>query len=237
MRSRLVWSRLFSVLQRNNIRILRRRFGFLGDVIGGGLSFEVTRYKIPVGDLESFLSIGRDGLLPLGETVAIKRIKPRKDRPESEEDALNDLVREVIVLARANLRTHENIVRMHCLVWDDRGTDVALWPSLVMEYCHITLAELQAVAMKPLSNLVKCQLMQQIGSGLDAVHEEAFIHGDLKSENILVQIVEDNILIPKLSDFGSAIMVWESEELVHIGGTDPWRAPEVRSPSIQVYML
>ena len=160
-------------------------------------------------------------------TVAIKRIRSKGGDPGSKNDPLRELANEVMVLTQPKLRANENIIDLHCLVWEDRGSDVALWPSLVMEFCPITLAELQAQIPTPLGKTIKALLIQGIGNGMDALHEEDFIHGDLKSENILIQFEGEAVMVPKISDFGSAILVWESENLVPVGGTDPWRAPEV----------
>jgi serine/threonine protein kinase len=230
MRAGLVWTRFYAAIKRNLLSIHRRRFEFLGDIIGLGGFFEVRRYEIPRGDTAAFQIMPSRKMLEPGTIVAIKKITPRDDDTGLERSVLRELTNEVIVLSRPSLQAHENIVTMHSLVWEDRGSDVALWPSIVLEYCPATLADLQSHGLKPLEALLKGQVLQQIGMGLDALHEEAFIHGDLKSENVLIQISEGGIIIPKLSDFGSSVLFWESEELVRIGGTDPWRAPEVSLP-------
>jgi serine/threonine protein kinase len=117
---------------------------------------------------------------------------------------------------------------MYALAWEDRGEDSPLWPTMIMEYCQCTLAELQSEREHPLIPLLKHQIVAGVSLGVDALHREDIIHGDIKSENVLIKITEDGMFVPKLADFGSSIVQLQND-LVDIGGTDPWRAPEVGS--------
>ena len=72
-------------------------------------------------------------------------------------------------------------------------------------------------------------LLEGIEFGLASLHLEGFIHGNLKCDKILIHYQEDGLIVPKLSDFGSSIILAYDVEFVEIFGTDPWRAPEVPS--------
>ena len=115
---------------------------------------------------------------------------------------------------------------------------MAWWPTVILEYCEYTLSEFQSDRTAPLPFLEKGGIIFGIYNGLDAIHMEGFIHGDIKSENILISL-EDGAIIPKLADFGDSIKVGNDGMLL-IGGTDPWRAPEVDAypmPILQVQGL
>jgi serine/threonine protein kinase len=116
---------------------------------------------------------------------------------------------------------------MYGLAWDDRGGDIAYWPTMIMEYCPCTLAELQRERKSNLSTLLKFQIIQGVSFGVNALHQEDIIHGDIKSENILIKVLDDRLIIPKLADFGSSV-IGLNEDLVEIRGTERWQAPEVR---------
>lgn len=69
--------------------------------------------------------------------------------------------------------------------------------------------------------------------GLSALHSLFIIHGDIKSENVLIKIQSPGVAVPKLADFGCSLLdlqLRESETVqdsVWVGGTNPWRAPKV----------
>jgi serine/threonine protein kinase len=77
-------------------------------------------------------------------------------------------------------------------------------------------------------------LCSDIAAGIDAIHEENVVHGDLKPQNILI-FQEPLGLVAKLADFGLSIDSVERLKSAEgeiaagtrLGGTPGWRAPEV----------
>jgi serine/threonine protein kinase len=99
-----------------------------------------------------------------------------------------------------------------------------------LEYCEFNLAEYQNTKHLDLNEKLRVGI--GIGSGLSAIHSFRIVHGDIKSENILVKIEVGGEAVPKLADFGSSLQDLRSNQVdtkkpVWIGGTNPWRAPEV----------
>lgn len=229
LKGRMTWCNFLAYLQRCSLRIRKLHSSDLGQEIGRGRFFEVFRYEVKVEERLAFSTQSGD-LLEAGTVVALKRVIPQalEDNRVSLDDSrqLKAIATEIQALTKKSLREHENIIEMYALVWEDRGEEAAYWPTMVMEYCPCTLAELQSERKSPLSTALKFQIIQGICFGFDALQEEEIIHGDVKSENVLIQVTGDGMLIPKLADFGSCV-IEISSDIVEIGGTDPWRAPEV----------
>ena len=71
----------------------------------------------------------------------------------------------------------------------------------------------------------KCvHLMDQLGSAIKTLHENKYVHRDLKLENIL--IFDKNDLILKIVDFGFAEII-NPNYLASRSGTPGYIAPEV----------
>jgi tRNA A-37 threonylcarbamoyl transferase component Bud32 len=88
----------------------------------------------------------------------------------------------------------------------------------------------------PLSLLLAINIMVQIADGMKHLHESGVVHRDLKSNNVLVKVVDDQDGSPlssshlqvKLTDFGvSKLNLHDSGCSTRMVGTTKWRAPEV----------
>jgi serine/threonine protein kinase len=230
LRGKMTWCNFLAYLQRCSLRVRKFHFSDLGREIGRGRFFEVFRYEVREGAEGFAFSTQNGDFLEAGTVVALKRVIPQalEDNRVSLDDSrqLKAVATEIQALTKKSLREHENIIELYALAWEDRGGEAAYWPTMIMEYCPCTLAELQSERKSPLPLPLKLQIIQGISFGFDALQEEKIIHGDVKSENVLIQVMGDGLLIPKLADFGSCV-VEISSDFVEIGGTDPWRAPEV----------
>jgi serine/threonine protein kinase len=101
------------------------------------------------------------------------------------------------------------------------------------------LDEKKAASQKrksPLSLLLAINIMLQIADGMKHLHECGVVHRDLKSNNVLVNVVDDQDGSPlssshvqvKLTDFGmSKLHLHDSGCSTRMVGTTKWRAPEV----------
>ena len=124
----------------------------------------------------------------LKEQVAIKILSPLVARnPES----IERLRREVSAARRV---THPNVIRIH---------DISEANGL----SYISMEYFEGVNLKeyvrnngPLSIARACQIMSQIGDGLEEAHRHGVIHRDLKPQNIIINRANQI----KIIDFGLA---------------------------------
>jgi serine/threonine protein kinase len=237
---KLIWCNFIAQLQRLRLKPLRNSVPGLGDPIGSGTYFAVWRHRVSYsGEAGAFQD--QDGkVLPRGTVVALKRVIPRVDQATGKIDLdyskqLRAISLEVRTLSIPELRKHRNIVQMYCLNWESRGSSAAAaWPTLVLEYCEFNLSEYQNYKQLDLDE--KLRIGTGIGSGLSLIHSLRIVHGDIKSDNILMKMQETGEMVPKLADFSCSLLDLRSNQAdvtksVRVGGTDPWRAPEV-SPDL-----
>ncbi|KLU90411.1 TKL protein kinase [Magnaporthiopsis poae ATCC 64411] len=141
------------------------------------------------------------------------------------------LLTELRVLSHPPLREHGGIVRLTSVEWARIDPIGHSWvPVLFLEEAQH--GSLQQYVASETPDIKTClQLSQEIGSGLQALHASGVIHGDLKSQNVLVFDLGDGRVRAKLSDFGSSVIKDESHQTVTLTtGTPPWTSPEHSQP-------
>jgi hypothetical protein len=124
------------------------------------------------------------------------------------------------------LLEHENIIHLLGLAWGNNDADpLHQLPILIVEYGNLgTLSDVQK--KQTLTSALKANICLGIARGLNALHSSGIIHGDVKPDNIIMCSGEGKIMVPKLADFGFAIIASSEAPNVVIGGTRTWRAPE-----------
>jgi serine/threonine protein kinase len=141
----------------------------------------------------------------------------------------NTALQEIRVLLHPRLRRCENIISLFGLDFQEDYDDYTVaWPVLLMEYAeHGTLATLQE-DINIDTELARILLLD-VAQGIKALHECNIIHGDVKSENVLICRHAQRKYIAKLADFGLSVINPDSEGKRHTlpGGTVPWTAPEI----------
>lgn len=153
-----------------------------------------------------------------GTPVAIKLLHPSA---RADEYRLRRFQDEIVA---GTIIRHPNVVQ----ILDSGETSEGL-PYLVMERIEgVTLA--QKIAASELTVGQSLEIAQQLLGALQALHDLGIVHGDVKSDNVLVSEREDGTLALKLIDLGLA-KVWLGEstpEAVQmISGTPDYIAPEV----------
>lgn len=152
------------------------------------------------------------------------------------------VLKELRILTHLPLDCHPNIVSLleysskyPQMTADNNDTHQVPDISLVMEFAaHGTLQDFlqNRGAQGDQTNLMaKIQLMHDIASGLEALHECRIAHGDVKLENTLVFKGSNRPFIAKLSDFGHTLVDLqkdEGEEQRYLG-SQLMNAPELRS--------
>ena len=143
----------------------------------------------------------------------------------------NTALQEIRVLLHPRLRHCENVINLFGIDFQEDYDDYTVaWPVLLMEYAeHGTLATLQEDITT--DNELARILLLDIALGLRALHECNIIHGDVKSENVLICRHTHRRYIAKLADFGLSVINPDAEGKRHRlpGGTFLWSAPEIGS--------
>jgi len=110
----------------------------------------------------------------------------------------------------------------------------------VKEKQHYIITELMSKDLRmylkenvPLSLPLAVDIMLQIAEGMKYLHESGVMHRDLKADNVLTNVVENESNISpsvqvKLADFGLSKLNLNNSRFTTLGvGTAQWRAPEV----------
>jgi serine/threonine protein kinase len=110
----------------------------------------------------------------------------------------------------------------------------------VKENQHYIITELMSKDLRmylkenvPLSLPLVVNIMLQIAAGMKYLHESGVMHRDLKADNVLINVVENESYISpsvqvKLTDFGMSKLNLNNSRFTTMGvGTAQWRAPEV----------
>ena len=204
-----------------------RAFAYLMKLARGTRPIEIGSF---VGSYELLDVIGVGGMGVVfdaecdGRHVAVKLLSEQR---LSDERALRRFHDEALV---GRIINHPNVTATL-----EEGSTVDGVPFLVMErVCGETLGvRIQREGCPTLPRAVT--LIQQILAGLGAMHAVGIVHGDVKSDNVLVERLDDGSDRARLIDFGLAHVQFSptddirrpgpDEELV--SGTPEYMAPEV----------
>ena len=149
--------------------------------------------------VEDELGSGAMGSVFKGRHVKLKRPVALKVLHEELVNEPNMLARFHREAAIAGKLAHPNVVSVL-----DVGQTAAGHHVMVMEFAHgPTLTEVITVA--PARRRI-IQLVRQLLLGLDHAHGVGLIHRDLKPDNIIVEIAQDGTELPRIVDFGIAIL-------------------------------
>ncbi|KAJ5281640.1 hypothetical protein N7478_007012 [Penicillium angulare] len=144
-------------------------------------------------------------------------------------DTAMDFLREVRVLTHEPIRKHLNIISLISFEWMFwPGEEPSLSPQLCLERSDLgDLASFQSA--NSLSYHEKRNIFLDIAHGLVALHDSGVVHGDIKSENVLI-FEHEGVYQAKICDFGFAVFLADikDDKACLLGGTIPWIAPEFR---------
>lgn len=165
-----------------------------------------------------------------------KRIIPVNSSTTSDGQQLAAIANEVRILANKTLKESDYLVQLLCVAWDEIPTLGRHWPRLLLEAADDgNLGEFLSGSPDAKTWIVKIEIISNIISGLEALHEVSVAHCDLKLENVLVfRAVNKNPLgVPyqaKICDFGFSVILTDYEEDATFSeqlGTEPWSSPEL----------
>jgi hypothetical protein len=192
-------------------------------IVGVGHHFVV--YVSPYGDGDRSATKAEAG----AEVYCIKA-PALANEPTSREfrsDFYHTVLQELRVLCHPILSQHENIVGLLGLDFQEDYDDFKVaWPVLLMEYAEYGTLDTfrQDLHLEP---VLLRRLLLDIALGLKALHDSNVIHGDMKSENVLICRHARRKYVAKLSDFGFALINPALHEKHQLPGyTRLWSAPE-----------
>ncbi|KAI4703046.1 hypothetical protein J4E81_001923 [Alternaria sp. BMP 2799] len=170
-----------------------------------------------------------------GSIVAVKRpiIRKSDQNPDAPidladpkvQESLGHIRHEIKALRNKRLRHNPNIVRLLSWAFGEEWDRPFV---LVLELAYEDLANaLKKKGNHAPSDLLKVRFCSDIANGLEAIHAEKIVHGDLKPANVLI-FCEEWRCVAKLADFG-----FSTEENVQAaGGTTDWQPPEAKSSAL-----
>jgi serine/threonine protein kinase len=186
--------------------------------IGIGAAVGAYRLGEPIG--AGGMGVVFEAQLDGGERVAVKVLR----REWLADDAM---VRRFRVEAIAgHLVRHPNVVAVI-----DRGETKDGVPFLVMKRVPGESLGFRLEHGGPLPARRAAAIVRQLLSALDAIHRAGVVHGDVKSDNVLVETLDDGAEAATLIDFGLALIPVEARphelDLGLVAGTPEYMAPEV----------
>lgn len=209
-------------------------------LLGHGASFTASLQKIPAGPK----TIEVTTQMPGWSTTSVEPAPPRpayvvyktariafgkngEPLPQYRR-AMQSVLTEFHSLINPSLFKHPNIIDFLGIAWGSNPfSSLHKLPALVVEYAdHGTLSRLLR-NHKNLDYDIKHLLCLDVARGLSALHEAGLVHGDIKADNVLIFTGSDRKFLAKISDFGFSIIAATESSEVWMGGTDPWRAPEI----------
>lgn len=114
----------------------------------------------------------------------------------------------------------------HVVAVHDAGELPDSRPFLVMEFADAgTLADVVASGREFTPEAV-IGLIEQVGSGLSALHAKEVLHRDVKPSNVLLRLDDDGAPRAMLGDLGLGKTIDASSRLTMISGTPAYAAPE-----------
>ncbi|MBA0627036.1 hypothetical protein Godav_004590 [Gossypium davidsonii] len=172
--------------------------------------------KIGAGGFGSVYKVRKMGILTDGQEIAVKRLST------SSGQGADEFQTEVVLVAKLQ---HRNLVKLlgYCLERKEKMLIYELVPNKSLDHFIFDL-EKQRQLVWPL----RYKIIKGIARGLLYLHSDSrlkIIHRDLKAGNILL----DEDMTPKISDFGMAKIVGENKSLQHtkrIAGTYGYMSPE-----------
>lgn len=196
-----------------------------GVPIGGGATYQVEKKMVALDEEQ-----GTD-IKTRWTFAAAKRAKvlvPKKVTAElgaSDETyrRLQAVLLEVEILTHPRIRRHPNIASLLGYAWDETAAGYA--PILIMELATSGDAR-NFLASEELSDEAALSLCRDIASGLEALHVNSIVHGDVKLENILIYTGTNGQYLAKVSDLERSP---QNGDCNVYRGTKIYNAPEVQA--------
>ncbi|KAJ1457577.1 kinase-like domain-containing protein, partial [Pelagophyceae sp. CCMP2097] len=139
---------------------------------------------------------------------------------------LDDVKREIAIMKKLS---HPHVLRLYEVMDDPKVNKLYL----VLEYMkrgdlmQLLNGNSKAYTCEPMSERALWHVFRQVGCGLEYLHLQNIVHGDIKPQNLLVG--DDGVV--KIADFGISKMISgdssQARALVETSGTPAFMCPEI----------
>lgn len=150
------------------------------------------------------------------------------------QNQLRDTLLEVVILTYEPIRQHPNVVKLLAWGHDRRGTQNLFFSPIFFTEMALTSLR-QMCSTDILTWSLKGYLCRGMVSGIRALHEYGIVHGDIKTDNVLIFASQSSpfCCVAKIADFGLSVQdlddgVVKAQDLPR--GTEGWAAPEQSDP-------
>lgn len=155
------------------------------------------------------------------ESNKLAVVKLLKREARADEWIVKKFGQEGDALSKVN---HKNVAELY-----ERGTTPNGQPYLVVEFVEgLTLRKFivnHLARQSQISHSDIAEIVTQLGSGINAIHQANLVHRDLKPENIIVNSKHGETTV-KIIDFGIARLLDRSTKAGQVVGTIDYMAPE-----------
>jgi serine/threonine protein kinase/ankyrin repeat protein len=166
------------------------------------------------------------------EVYCIKSPNPAsREEAGFREEICETVLQELKVLCHPKIGQHENIIRLFGIDFSTDFDDPRItWPCLMMEYSEFGTLESFLSDQGGVDFSLSRHLLLDVALGIQCLHDYNVVHGDVKSENVLVFKHTSRKYIAKVADFGlSVINPNPATKHYLLGSTWMWEAPECHS--------
>lgn len=204
---------LLSAVQHNNIGILpvspHKGLGILGKGLSGGI---------------------QQSTADLSTVLAFKEGIPSKIIHDTDHDQdWYSLVTEVTILQHPPIQANPHIIELLGISFYITAGRRA-WPVAVTS--KVNRGDLTTILTHNrdgfLTEDVRMVLFAGLAEALYVLHSCGVAHGDIKTENIVIEVTEDNQINLLLIDFGSSVISGQTRLPTR---SEPWNAPELENAS------
>jgi CheY-like chemotaxis protein len=122
---------------------------------------------------------------------------------------------------------HPNIISVH-----DFGITEKRQPFMVMDYIAGTSLETAILERDYIPVAEALDYLIGLADGIAHAHDEAILHRDIKPANVMLKVMSDGRVVPKLLDFGLAKVQQAGHKPIHtttihqVVGSPPYMSPE-----------
>ncbi|KAF2648098.1 kinase-like protein, partial [Lophiostoma macrostomum CBS 122681] len=155
--------------------------------------------------------------------------RPKILTPESYSQMYQAFISEICILSQDPIRNHPNIVRLQGICFEVSRGDTVVRPVIVLEKAKYgdLRAFMKTERGSSMTLRERLDMLLQIASALDLLHQLGVIHGDINPKNVLIY-EENGRIMPRVSNFGYSTICARhlSDNSIVVPKTEPWNAPE-----------